>query len=178
MEGKKNIVFGFLYFVVTAVTGLIMTSGGMLGEAGQAKQEAVKKVGVLEDRLDTGGPELASAAGEAVTAIEGWLQAQGRVGEMAGGPHTHGNLEAMINIVAGLFLGMLAAPVALKQLISWLFILGAVLHSGMLYLGGIFGMSWAWAVVSLNLGPIALLGGLLVAGIAAIMSYRPRAAST
>ncbi len=177
MEGKKNIALGFLYFVVTAVTGLIMTSGGMLGEVGQAKQTAVEKVGVLEDRLETGGPGLAAAAGETVTAVEGWLAAKDRVGEMAGAPHTHGNMEALANIVVGLFLGMLAAPAALKQLISWLFILAAVLHSGMLYLGVVLGMGWPWMIVNLNLGPIALLAGLLMAGMAAIMSYRPQAAT-
>jgi hypothetical protein len=178
MEGKKNIVFGFLYFVVTAITGLIMTTGGMLGEVGQAKNTAAEKVTALEKRLETGGPNLAAAAGEAVSAVEDWLQAQDKVGEMAGAPHTHGNLEALANIVVGLFLGLLAVPSALKQLISWLFIAAAVLHSGMLYLGVVFGLSWPWAIVNLSLGPIALLAGLLLAGLAAIMGYRPAGSST
>ena len=173
MEGKKNVVFGFFYFVITAITGLIMTTGGMLGEVSQAKDTAVEKVTVLEQRLQTGGPDMAAAAGQAVAAVEDWLHAQDKVGEMAGAPHTHGNLEAMANIVVGLFLGMLAVPAALKQLISWLLIAAAVLHSGMLYLGVVFGMGWPWMIVNLNLGPIALLAGLLLSGVAAVMGYQP-----
>lgn len=179
MEGKKNVVFGFFWFIVTAITGLLMTSGGMLGEVAATKQSATEKVATLDERLEAGtqGEALATAAGEAVTAVKTWLDAQDRVGEMAGAPHTHGNLEAMTNVVAGLFLGMLAIPAAMRQLISWLFILATVLHSGMLYLAVVFGLEWPGLVLSWSLGPMALLAGLLLAGVAAVKGYRPGSAA-
>lgn len=82
----------------------------------------------------------------------------------------------MINVVAGLFLGLLAIPAAMKQLISWLFILATVLHSGMLYLAVVLGLEWPGLVLSWSLGPMALLAGLLLAGVAAVKGYRPGSA--
>lgn len=90
MEGKKNVVFGFFWFVVTAITGLLMTSGGMLGEVAATKQTATEKMITLDKHLEAEaqGQALATAAGEAVTAVKAWLDAQDRVGEMAGAtPH-------------------------------------------------------------------------------------------
>jgi hypothetical protein len=81
----------------------------------------------------------------------------------------------LLNIVAGLLLAFVAVPVAFKQTISWLFIAGATLHSGLLYLA--IGLELPLAGQLLGswfgyLGPVALLLGLLLAGVAAAIGYR------
>lgn len=85
-------------------------------------------------------------------------------------PHSHGNLEALLNIVAGFTLLALAIPSNFKTLISLLFLSGAVFHSGMLYLGGIFGMRWAYDFTTI--GAIILVGGLAFMGIAVIIGMK------
>lgn len=169
MEGKKNIVFGLIYFIATAALGFVMM--GMMEAEGKAEQKKAEKMSHLEQQLqsDFMGGDPGTANGEAVTALNDYLKAQGQISSIAGGPHAHGNLEAMLNVVIGILLMFLAVPTALKQVISWLFIGAAVLHSGMLYLGGIFGMGWAYAVLNTSIGPIALLAGLALAAIASIM---------
>ena len=64
----------------------------------------------------------------------------------------------------------LAAPKGIKQAISWLFIAGAVFHSGMLYLRS-FGVAWAGTL--LYIGPWLVLLSLLALGIAAFIWLRP-----
>ena len=56
-----------------------------------------------------------------------------------------------------------------KQVISWIFIAGAILHSGMLYLLN-FGFGWAGNL--LPIGPWVVLAGLLLIGIAALVGFR------
>ena len=61
----------------------------------------------------------------------------------------------------------LAVNTLIKQAISWLFILGTVFHSGMLYLALLLGQDWAMQMVKLG-PPLLLLGLLVMAGAAAI----------
>ena len=88
------------------------------------------------------------------------------------GHHDCCNLEALLNIAVGLTLGFIAVAGWLKQVISWLFILGTLLHSGMLYLGRVFNVAWAETVLGTGIGPIMILAGLLIMGITAFMGFR------
>lgn len=66
----------------------------------------------------------------------------------------------------------LAVPILFKELISWLFIVGTLLHSGLLYLTAVFSLPWAGQLLGFGIGPILLLIGLLLAGIAAAIGFR------
>lgn len=171
MIGKKNIVFGLLYLVATASLGPYMIKN-MFPAAGQAAQQKQKVLGPLqqirsdgyEKDLDPVKPlVLAKMNTEAILALNQVHNAGSAIDEMKGGPHAHGNLEAVLNILAGLVLMFLAAPKGIKQAISWLFIAGAIFHSGMLYLRS-FGVAWAGTL--LQAGPWLVLLALLALGIA------------
>jgi len=176
MEGKKNIVFGLLYFVATAALGLVMSNN--LADVGEAQGAKAEKMSTLEQNVQSGfmmadNPSIVT--GEALLALNNYLKTEDeKINAIKGGPHAHGNLESMANIVIGLLLMFLAVPSAFKQVISWLFIIAAVFHSGMLYLAVVFGQGWAMTVLGTGIGPIALLAGLLLAGIAAFMGLRPQ----
>lgn len=175
MIGKKNIVFGFLYLVLTAGLGPYMVVNH-LPAAGQAQAAAQEKLQALRDAVDmkTAGGELAEKGAEATLALANAEAARQPIDAIKGGPHTHGNLEALLNIAVGLLLAFLAVPVILKQIISWIFIAGALLHSGILYLV-VFkvGLAQAWLMSPAgSLGPALILVGLLLAGIAAAMGYK------
>ena len=180
MIGKKNIVFGFLYLVLTASLGpyMIINMFPTVGEAQQVKQRDVGRLQQLADNdyedEQTMAPltaeQLARANTQGILALNQYINAGAPIDEMKGGPHAHGNLEAVLNILAGLMLCFLAAPAAIKQLISWLFIAGAVLHSGMLYLRA---FEVAWANTLLQAGPWLVLAALLVAGVSALIWLRP-----
>lgn len=166
MIGKKNVVFGFLFLVLTAALGpyMLVTQFGAVKEAGTQKQEAVTKL--------QPGSENAGQIAAAVVAINKFLDAQATINNIKGGPHTHGNLESLLNIVVGVALCFIAVRPLVKQLISWIFILGTLLHSGMLYLAFIFKIEWAGKILGTGAGPVLILLGLLLAGIAAAVGFR------
>ena len=183
MVGKKNIVFGFLYLVLTAALGpvMIFEHFDAVGAAEAVKQE---KVGALQQMVADGyeidletvtAETIAKTNSEALLALSARLNSRAPIDELSGNPHAHGNLEALLNIAVGLLLAFVAVPVAFKQTVSWLFIAGALLHSGLLYLT--IGLGLPFAVELLGswfgyLGPVALLLGLLLAGVAAAIGYR------
>jgi len=180
MIGKKNIVFGFIYLVFTAALGPYMLQT-MFPDMGSAMLSKQKDVGYLQqlaanefENPETMEPlsatQLSKANTHGILALSLLDNARTPINDMKGGPHAHGNLEAVLNIIAGLTLCFLAAPVLVKQFISWVFILGAVLHSGMLYLRA-FDVAFAGKLV--YLGPWFVLLGLLLMGIAAIIWLRP-----
>ena len=180
MIGKKNIVFGFIYLVFTAALGPYMIQT-MFPDVGAAIQTKQKDVGYLQQMAgsDFENPEtmepmsaeqLARANTRGILALSLLDNVRTPINDMKGGPHAHGNLEAVLNIIAGLTLCFLAAPVLYKQIISWLFILGALLHSGMLYLRA-FDIGFANKL--LFLGPWTVLLALLLMGIAAAIWLRP-----
>jgi hypothetical protein len=180
MIGKKNIVFGFIYLVFTAALGPYMIQF-LMPDIGPAAQTKKQNVGYIEQLAGGGfdnpetlepltGAEIAKANTKAILSLNTLENAQMPVEEMKSGPHAHGNLEAVLNIIAGLTLCFLAAPVMVKQLISWLFIAGALLHSGMLYLR-VFDVAFANKL--LFLGPWFVLAALLVLGISAAIWLRP-----
>lgn len=180
MVGKKNIVFGFIYLVFTASLGVVMVN--MYEDFGKAVQEKQTSVGRLQQLKENGYEEdldALSAAQIAKANTDGILSLN-KIGntEMAidaikGGAHAHGNLESVLNIVVGITLCFVGAAVWLKQLISGLFILGTLLHSGMLYLGTVFEMAWASKVLETGAGPVMILAGLLLMGIVAFTHFKP-----
>ncbi len=183
MIGKKNIVFGFIYLALTAALGAVMILG-YFDERGAAESVKREKLGILQQivadnyevNLEPVTPlELAKANTEAIFAFSARDTAQSSINNIRSGPHTHGTAEGLLNIAVGFLLMFLAVPVWFKQVISWMFIVGALLHSGMLYLR--FGLDQPWAGILLN-GPPGAIGrglillGLVLAGIAAAVGLR------
>ena len=176
MIGKKNIAFGFLYLVLTAALGpyMITTSVADIEKAYQDKQAPVGRLQDLktnnfEEELEPlSADKIAKANTAGILALNTILNLENPQGFMRS-VHAHGNLEAVLNILAGLALCFVAVGKAFKQVISWLFIGGALLHSGMLYLGA-FGQSWAFTL--LQAGPWLVLASLLLMGIAAAIGFR------
>lgn len=176
MIGKKNIVFGFLYLVLTAALGPYMVVK-MLPDINGARLEKQQDVGRLqslktnnfEEELEPLKPEqIAKANTSGILALNKLSNTQAPIESMRS-THAHGNLEAVLNILAGLTLCFIAVGRMFKQAISWIFIAGAILHSGMLYLGS-FGQSWAYTI--LPVGPWLVLAGLLLIGIAALIGFK------
>ena len=177
MIGKKNIVFGFLYLVLTASLGPYMVVK-MQPDVGIAQSEKQAKVGRLqqlkinqfeEDLEKLTARQIAEANTDGILAINKLLNSRLPIDGVKGGPHAHGNLEALLNIVAGIVLCFIAVAPLFKQIISWVFIAGAILHSGMLYL---LNLDQAWALTLLPLGPWLVLLGLLLMGVAAFMGFK------
>jgi len=110
---------------------------------------------------------LEAKQSKAITGLFGALKGQDVRGKAA---HSHGNLEALLNIVAGFILLALVIPWPFKALLSLLFLLGALFHSGMLYLGMVFGLFWAFKL--LLIGEISLLAGLVLMGVAAVIGIK------
>jgi hypothetical protein len=149
-----------------------------LQAANSAKQEQVAGLQLMAsndfevDLEALSGDQIARANTGAILAMNAENNARSPLDAIKGGPHAHGNLEALLTIAAGLVLAFVAVAPLYKQLISWLFILGALLHSGILYLVIVFRLPWAQQVLSTGIGPIILLAALLLIGIAVAMGYR------
>ena len=185
MIGKNNIVFGFIYLFFTAALGpeMILYYFDDVAVAEVAKQETMGVLQVaaandFEVNLEKMTAEqIAKANTSALLALSGRINSQESIDAIKSGPHAHGNLEALLNIVVGLVLGFLAVPMLFKQIISWVFIIGALGHSGLLYLAVALGLPWAQALLASPagyIGPSLILLGLLLAGIAAAMGYKGR----
>lgn len=179
MIGKKNIVFGLLFLVLTAALGPYMIVA-LFPAVASAQTEKQAAIGALElmassnfeqDLEPMAADAIARANTRGLLALNQQLNAQGPIDGVKGGPHAHGNLESLLNIAIGVVLCFLAVPVLFKQIISWLFILGTLLHSGLLYLTIVFELPWAGQLLGLGLGPILLLLGLLCAGIATAAGF-------
>ena len=179
MIGKKNIVFGFIYLVLTAALGPYMIKNfyPALTEAQVSKQESLGRLQSLEqndfeEELEViGVGQLSRANTHGLLALNRLGNARAPIDAMKGGAHAHGNLEALLNIVVGVVLCFVAAPSLVKQLISWVFILGALLHSGLLYLRS-FDVRWAGELIATGVGPVLVLLGLLAMGIVSAVWLR------
>ncbi|MGD8566994.1 MAG: hypothetical protein PVJ39_02730 [Gammaproteobacteria bacterium] len=180
MVGKKNVVFGFIYLVLSASLGPYMIVQFMPGvdEAGADKQTKLSRLQNLqlnnfEEDLEPLTPEqIAKANTSSILALNKLHNAEQPI-DLIKNPHAHANLEALLNIAVGIALSFIAVSVIFKQVISWVFIAGALLHSGMLYLTVVFQMGWAAAILNSGVGPVLVLLGLLLAGVAAAMGMRP-----
>lgn len=183
MTGKKNIVFGFIFLALSAGLGPYMVKT-MLPTVGQAEEGRVSATGKLAevaqsnfDDPETLAPvtadKLSKLNSEAILGINKQINAETPVNSVKGGPHAHGNLEALLNILVGVVLCFVSCkPAWLKEVISWLFILGAVLHAGMLYLLMVFQQPWAGKILGTGAGPVMILLGLLLAGYAAATGFK------
>jgi hypothetical protein len=179
MIGKKNIVFGFIFLTFTAALGGVMVN--MYKDYGVAAQEKQTHVGRLA-QLKTDGFEenlepltakqIAMANTNGILALNKLSNTEFGIDYIKGGPHAHGNLEALLNIAAGLVLCFVSLAVWQKQLLSWGFILGTVLHSGMMYLERIFGMVWAGQILDTGVGPILILVSLFATGVAVAVGFK------
>ena len=180
MIGKKNVVFGFLFLVLTAALGpyMIIEHVPGVGAAQASKQESIGRLQSLqadgfEENLEPlTADAIAKANTAGILALNKLANAQQPVDIIKGGPHAHGNLESLLNIAVGITLGFLAISTMFKQIISWIFILGTILHSGILYLIALFQLEWAATVLNTGAGPGLILLGLLLAGIAAAIGFR------
>lgn len=176
MIGKKNIVFGFLYLVATAALGpyMIVNTAADVEKAYVEKQAPVGRLQDLktnnfEEELEAlPVDKIARANTDGILALNKVANIQNPQSFMRS-VHAHGNLEAVLNILAGLALCFIAVARIFKQIISYLFIAAALLHSGMLYLAA-FGQDWAFT--PLQIGPWLVLAALFLVGIAALIGFR------
>lgn len=164
MNGKFNIVFGFLYFAFTAVLGPTMLVPGK-GETSRKLAAAGK---VVEEVRAGNDKSIAPS----VVAVMDYLKAERSLGFVSGAAHAHGNLEALLNIVAGMVLLTLSIPAAYKTLLSLLFIIGALMHSGLLYLAAVFGIIWVAGFTII--GAIAIVAGLILMAGAAVAGIKTK----
>ncbi|MEE9614081.1 MAG: hypothetical protein V3W31_03875 [Thermodesulfobacteriota bacterium] len=162
MNGKINIVFGFFYFACTALLGPVLLLPGK-----GAVNEVMKETAAVVEQVRAGEEEKIAPA---VTGIMDYLQASKKAGLVGSAVHAHGNLEALLNIVAGLVLLSLAIPSNFKALLSILFLCGAIFHSGMLYLILVFGQGWAGNFMII--GKISIIAALVFTGVASVMGIK------
>ena len=183
MIGKKNVVFGFLYLVLTAALGPMMIINYF---PAQAEAEAAKQVQLgklqetvgndfLNENLETMTAEqIAKTNSRALLGLSSRLNTDAPIAG-ARNAHAHGNLEALLNIAVGFLLCFVAISTMFKQIISWMFIAGTILHSGLLYLAMGLELQWALGLMAgpvAMAGPILVLTGLMLAGVAALLGFR------
>jgi len=178
MIGKYNIAFGFIFLVFTASLGLLMVdmySG--YGKIAQEKQTTVGRLQALagsefEEELEPlSAMDIAKANTHGILGLNKLLNSAAEIDVIKGGPHAHGNLESVLNILVGLVLCFISAAKWLKYLISGLFIVGTIMHSGMMLLARVFDFGWAETLLNTGIGPFAILLGLLVIGVTSCFEF-------
>lgn len=184
MVGKKNIVFGFLLLVCTAGLGPLMVD--MYEDWGAANGEKQQVVGKLQELKagdyeedpetleDLTAKQLAVTNAESIIAMNKVSATEFGIDYIKGGPHAHGNLEALLNIVVGVVLCFIAVPVLWKQIVSWMFIVGTLMHAVLMVFERVpfLEMGWAATLLQTGIGPILILAGLLAMGIIAAIGFR------
>ncbi len=156
MDGRLNVVFGFCYLVLTIVLGPFM----LVPRAG----ENLKAMGKLSEGLGSASQE------ELLYGVVEYLSGLSGSHFLASAVHGHGNLEAVLNIVVGLVLIKLCLPNTVKLVAGLFFILGTLLHSGMLYLYGVFGVGWATTFT--KFGALLIVGGVVLMAVLSIYGFR------
>jgi hypothetical protein len=184
MIGKKNIVFGFIYLVFTAALGpyMIVSQMPAVAEAQGERQARMSELqqaaagGFLDTELNSMSAEqIAKTNTRAILSLSASQNARNGIEAIKSGPHAHGNLEAMLNIIVGIALCFIAVPRLFKQVISWTFIAGAVMHAGLQYMAAVFQFAWAFALFNSPVavvGPVLILAGLAMMGVAAFLGFR------
>ncbi|MBL1277955.1 MAG: hypothetical protein COB30_017900 [Ectothiorhodospiraceae bacterium] len=182
MVGKKNVIFGFLFLATTAALGpLMVVKYDDWGVANTEKQLVVGQLQALkagdyeedpETLDDLSAKQLAVANAEAILAMNKVGANEFEIDFIKGGPHAHGNLESLLNIVVGIALCFIAAPLRLKQAVSLMFIVGTLMHSGLLYLERVFMLPWASTLLNTGIGPVLILLGLVLMGGMAVKGFR------
>lgn len=178
MIGKYNIAFGFIFLVFTASLGLVMVDMyDGYGKVAQEKQSSVGRLQSLagndfEEELEPlSAMDIAKANTQGILGLNKLLNSAAEIDAIKGGAHAHGNLESVLNILVGLVLCFITAAKWLKYLISALFIVGTLMHSGMLYLSTVFGLGWAGTLLETGIGPFSILTGLLLIGVTSIFKF-------
>jgi hypothetical protein len=181
VAGKKNIVFGFLFLVITASLGPYMILNVMpdVEEAALEKQKVLSTLQLAinsdfenDETLEVMTvEEIAKGNSVAIMSINSNLNARLTLNTIKGGPHAHGNLEAMLNILVGIILGLLSLAPIYKQIISWTFLIGTTMHAGMAFLS-VFGFAWAGTLLNTGIGPVLILFGLLSMSLAVFVGYK------
>ena len=179
MIGKKNIVFGFIFLVFSASLGPYMvvnyetwtkTYGDKQGIIGPLQE---LKSNDFEMDLDpVPAEDIAKMNTNSILILNQLVNAETEIDLIKGGPHAHGNLEAVLNIIVGIVLGFLACGSLIKQIISWLFIVGTLMHSGMLFFERVFQYEWASMLLNTGIGPVSILLGLLLTGVMVALSFQ------
>ncbi len=179
MIGKKNIVFGFLFLTFTASLGGVMVDmyeeyGAVAGE----KQIAVGRLAQLktddfEEELEPlNAKQISMANTDGILSMSKLSNVEFGIDFIKGGPHAHGNLEALLNIIAGFILCFVSIAVWQKQLLSWGFMVGTVMHAGMMILARVFDMAWANVVLETGIGPVLILASLFFMGVAVAVGFK------
>ena len=111
MIGKKNIVFGFIFLAFTASLGAMMVNmyedyGAASGEkqAALGRLAQLKTDGYEEELEPLTAKQIAMANTDGILSISKLSNVEFGIDFIKGGPHAHGNLEALLNIVAGFIL--------------------------------------------------------------------------
>lgn len=179
MIGKKNIVFGFIFFAFTASLGAVMVEMYEdYGVAAGEKQVAVGRLAQLktdgfEEELEPlNAKQIAMANTDGILSMSKLSNVEFGIDYLKGGPHAHGNLESLLNIIAGFILGFISIAAWQKQALSWGFIVGTLLHSGMMFLERVFSMEWAGTVLETGIGPVLILASLLFMGVAVAKGFQ------
>lgn len=179
MIGKKNIVFGFIFLAFTASLGAKMVN--MYEDYGVAAAEKQTALGRLSQLKTTGFEEeleplsakqIAMANTDGILSMSKLSNVEFSIDYIKGGPHAHGNLESLLNIVAGFLLCFISIAAWKKQLLSWGLILGTLLHSGMMLLDRVFALAWAGKVLETGAGPIIILLCLFFMGLAVAVGFK------
>lgn len=179
MIGKKNIVFGFIFLVFTAALGPYMvvnyetwtkTYGDKQGIIGPLQE--LKSNDFEMDLEPVPAEDIAKMNTSGILILNQLVNAETEIDLIKGGPHAHGNLEAVLNIIVGIVLGFLACGALIKQIISWMFIIGTIMHSGMLIFERVFQHEWASMLLNTGIGPVSILAGLLLTGVMVALSYQ------
>lgn len=191
MIGKKNIVFGLVFFIFTASLGYLMVKN-ISTDVAVADQDRKTAMGNLKqykndnyekDLEKMQADDIAKAVADGAISINNLnIIRQEKVNDIKAGPHAHGNLESLLNIVIGVLLCFIGVSRIFKQLISWSFMLGTLFHSGILFLMTVFVhlfnatdspvYAWLGIILQAGIGPMLLLLGLLLTAIAAIIGFR------
>ena len=179
MIGKKNIVFGFIFFAFSASLGAVMVD--MYKEYGAVADEKQVSVGRLA-QLKTDGFEeelepltakqIAMANTDGILSMSKLSNVEFGIDFIKGGPHAHGNLEALLNIVAGFILCFISIAAWQKQVLSWALIIGTISHAGMMVLGRVLNFAWANTILETGIGPVLILASLFFMGIAVAVGFK------
>ena len=179
MIGKKNIVFGFIFFAFTASLGAVMVDmykeyGAVAGEkqASVGRLAQLKTDGFEEELEPLTTKQIAMANTDGILSMSKLSNVEFGIDFIKGGPHAHGNLEALLNIVAGFILCFVSIAAWKKQVLSWAMIIGTVTHAGMMVLGRVFDMAWAEIILETGIGPILILASIFFMGIAVAVGFQ------
>lgn len=164
---KRNVISGLLLFSLSILLGPYMTVV-LRGSAEAPKAEYTASLQALESARkayqDEGGESepgaaaanLAAASSQVLVAKAALEKTQTFMGHVRSS-HAHGNLEGILNIVVGLFLGLVAVSTRVRAAISWLFVAGSWSHGGFLVLSK-YGLVFLLPFV--KFGALILLAGL------------------